>query len=1570
MPHSKDQQGSPAPSNPPPIASPPIAASERVFPIASMVSIRPTSPTNQNYARSQSFSDSQFGRFGDIDREDPVLARERFRSSLPMVPDGDGSVSSSSTSGQGSASVYVEDVDPFSFALGSGIAASQAQLTTIRQSDSSPESQSQSGSGSGSESQATPEVPSPETLRTTSDETAIPQLAHSSDDGQSRTEGVGTETPFASTIGSGESSYFRKESTSGDNSTTDFDPDPLYTPIGQDMQSVKRPLPDGAVGVDPAVGVPGSKAGSTVAGAVVPSTKSLGGTGASVKLEEMMTVRFEHVQTDDGHMVLTGREGKLERCEDEPIHIPGAIQSFGALVALEESPEKKYRVVQVSENSADILGWKPSALFALDDFLECLDEEDRETFAENVELMDEQEEADGLKQHGPHTFRIAGVRQIPRRTPERNTSRSASSTTTSQESWQCWCASHRPDPQNRPTLIVLEFELVEDDIHPLSTEVKVEEHERGGLDGEPYIPTEEDLKISTTSISKPMKGLAKLRREGHGLNSSSGLAVFQVLGQVNEQLGKAEELEEFLKVSVGLVKELTGFHRVMIYQFDEAWNGQVVSELVDWTQTRDLYRGLHFPASDIPAQARELYKINKVRLLYDRDLQTARLVCKDREELQRPLNMTHCHLRAMSPIHVKYLGNMGVRASMSISVIAFGTLWGLISCHSYGKYGKRVSFPIRQLCRLLGDSISANVERLSYARRLQARKLINTSPSTSNPSGYIVANADDLLRLFDAEFGVISIGEEAKIFGPLKNSQEVIAVLEYLRMRGFTSMQATQEMAVDFPDIHFAGGFDHIAGFLYIPLSRHGRDFIAFFRTGQLHQIHWAGNPYQKLIREGTDNYLEPRTSFKLWSETVHAKTKAWTDEQLETASVLCIVYGKFIEVWRQKEAAQQASQLTSLLISNASHEVRTPLNQIINFLEMALEGPLDNDTRDNLSRSYEASRTLIHVINDLLDLTRAEQGHQLLLQDPFELGGLIASAMEVHRQEALRQGIEFEIIEDPHGTPSTVLGDRAKLRQALSSVAGNAVKHTAEGGKVTITWGEINEDKTPHSKQESVRVAISVADTGSGIPEEKLEKIFRELEEIETIDQEEMYDNPSLGLGLAVCARLVRNLGGQLRAESKENEGTKFTFVFDFPLPEQSFYSPSVDGRGRGRLSSEDISSKMPTSLSRNLSDQEGGTRSDMHSQPRSFESGRLSQRSEINNLVEAISADPMKSSGSSRRSSLQPASRPVSSVSSNHDGRILIQDSSVPLRPIKMEDTLPAGSSSAIASSSDLPSSRTTTTRTTRKRLPKQPSFLKHISEYERARGTASMDDAMAPLRIMVVEDDDINRNILRKRLAKDNHDVSLCIHGEEAVRLFKIDPDFDIILMDLQMPICDGITATQLIRAHEKQSRLTETSSGVPSPSVSSLRWASTSGSYASGSAASSASSVSGPLPNLPVPPPRRLASSLNGRCVIFAVSASLPEKQRTELVDAGIDGWMLKPLDFKRLNVLMKGILDGKQRQKDLYTPGSWEKGGWLRLHPTLTMSKESKPSATSSSLLSPQTPFSPSPSPLQASSSSK
>ncbi len=342
-----------------------------------------------------------------------------------------------------------------------------------------------------------------------------------------------------------------------------------------------------------------------------------------------------------------------------------------------------------------------------------------------------------------------------------------------------------------------------------------------GLEGDDsWTLSTEDIIESTTSRSKPLLALQRLRRITRGQTpltpSSTGttpqnatakgrrgarnahpppgggmMDVFAVMAQINDQLGAAPDLDGFLKIVVGVIQDLTQFHRVLVYQFDEIWNGQVVAELVDWSMTHDLYKGLHFPAGDIPAQAsmtcvryctpltrvfrpasytrlvscfialhvHALTFADKVRILYDRDQPTARIVVRSKEDLEQPLDMTHCYLRAMSPIHVKCtslptvqlprverslldldLGNMGVRASMSVvcasvpsvgrhltklqSIMAFGTLWGLVACHSYGDHGMRVSFPVRAMLKLLCQSISRNIERLSYAQRLKTRKLV------------------------------------------------------------------------------------------------------------------------------------------------------------------------------------------------------------------------------------------------------------------------------------------------------------------------------------------------------------------------------------------------------------------------------------------------------------------------------------------------------------------------------------------------------------------------------------------------------------------------------------------------------------------------------------------------------------------------------------------------------------------------------------------------------------------------------------------------------------------------------
>ncbi|BGP26717.1 hypothetical protein JCM10295v2_005674 [Rhodotorula toruloides] len=1282
-------------------------------------------------------------------------------------------------------------------------------------------------------------------------------------------------------------------------------------------------------------------------------------TGGSDK-PMLMTSRFEHRVTEDGQiLVLTGREGQLERCEDEPIQAPGAVQAFGVLVAFDLEEDERMKVQQVSENSGFVIGLPPRVLFRTKCFSELLDEDEADALRDAIDALDERDLDESNEEVGPYTFTLAGE-GIPGSGDRDAQSRD-------RFEWICHAAIHRPNRTLQPKRVILELELVEDQVNPLAT-VSSEPFtpdERGGMAtdeeyGENGInPTEADLIESTVSIAKPLRILARhrstrMRRRKRSRQGLEEMDVVGLLSQINDQLGKAGDLETFLKVTVGVFKELTEFDRVMIYQFDEMWNGRVVAEQVDWSRTRDLFRGLNFPASDIPAQARELYRINKVRVLYDRDQPTARLCCRSMEEVALPLDMTHCHLRAMSPIHTKYLGNMGVRSSMSISITAFGDLWGLIALHTYGRYGHRVSFPVRQLCKLLGQSISRNIERISYASRLQARKLINTASSDQNPSGYIVAKAEDLLDLFHADFGVLSIGDEAKILGPVSNSQELLALLEYLRVKRFETLKTSQDIAIDFPDIDYPNGFKLIAGILLVPLSAGGNDFIVFCRKPQLTEVHWAGNPYtNKKINEHGDQYqaLEPRKSFKIWSETVVGKSRAWTDEEKETASVLCLVYGKFIAVWREKESALAASQLTNLLLQNASHEVRTPLNAIINYLELALDGPIPGEVRENLVRSHAASKSLIHVINDLLDLTRTEKGNELYLTDPFNLAETLKESVSIHRDEASRRGLSLEIVETPTGTPSTLLGDRAKIRQIVTNVVGNALKHTKEGG-ILVEWGEVlSAEDASQPNQDAIKIGISITDTGVGISEQKLENIFRQFENVATIgdkERDEMADTEqAVGLGLAVVARIVRNLDGQLQVESKVGKGSKFTFIFPFRLPPQDAASAHAIAQSIQQSIQREMKPEAQCEpLVRRTSTGSAGSRASKTS----------SGRSEIDSLINAMSQSHMdskqpRSTGTrsiqsmrsnrsfrSARSNIPPQ-QDASPSDTGSRGSVGISGGAIPLRAARIapsrgggEPTTSPLSSPSLAKSQNPLNSLFATPDSPGKSSPlslrsaptiaspaereRRQSILSvtsepaanstaadnaprakspepdakagassptHVSEYRKSAAPQAT-DTIEPMRVLVVEDEMVNRMIISQRLKKDGHEVIVAEHGGVAVRKFEEDRNFDIVLMDLQMPIMNGVDASKNIRCLERESPLPEDQ--------------------------------------------QRLSTRLNDGIPILAVSASLPERERPTIVDAELNGWLLKPIDFKRLRTLMRGATDNAARRPEIYRPGQWERGGWL------------------------------------------
>ncbi|KAL3478884.1 hypothetical protein BJX99DRAFT_223576 [Aspergillus californicus] len=1115
----------------------------------------------------------------------------------------------------------------------------------------------------------------------------------------------------------------------------------------------------------------------------------------------LVTDRFRHVVTDDGHAVITGRTvDSFKACEDEPIHIPGAVQSFGVLIAVREEPGEQMIVRIASENSESILGYSPHALFALPTFCNILPGEQADTFLDHVDFV--RDEGCDPSVDGPEVFVLTVNR------PDG-------------EEVKVWCAMHIAPGTDG--LVVCEFELEDDQVNPPTASDQLSPTVPANTLN--LTPTADQFAGSTINIHQPLRVLRRARRRK---GEAAAMEVFGIVSQIQEQLARADTMDTLLNTTAGIVKELTGFHRILVYQFDSEFNGKVVAELVDPSTSVDLFKGLHFPAADIPKQARDLYRINKVRLLYDRDQETARLVCRELEDLETPLDMTHGYLRAMSPIHLKYLANMEIRSSMSISVNASNDLWGLISCHGYGARGMRVSFPIRKMCRLIGDTVSRNIERLSYASRLHARKLINTVPTDANPSGYIVASSDDLLRLVDADYGAICIRGEAKILAKPSQSQEMYALLEYLRVRKYNSVLTSNHITNDFRDLQYRPGFKDISGMLYVPLSTDGLDFIVFFRRGQLTEVKWGGNPNEAKF---TNGHLEPRKSFQAWRELVLDRCREWTETEVDTAAVLCLVYGKFIKVWRQQEAALENSSLTKLLLANSAHEVRTPLNAIVNYLEIAMEGALDTDTRDHLTKSYSASKSLIYVINDLLDLTNVEQGQSLIKDEPFDLKITFNEATTMFESEAHRKGLNYTVLAHP-GLPVTVVGDQRRVRQSISNLISNAIQHTSTGGVTVEAWhapGEGEPDKST--------VKIAVLDTGHGIPSDTLEVLFQELEQVSSEGSSNPHDDSDesppeaadsrgkavLGLGLALVARIVRNMHGQLSVRSEEGKGSRFQISLQFPVPEGS------------RTSSSELPN-LPVKTKDSVA--AFGSTEDMI-------------------LVDNTSNTSKRNSESSDAN--PPTALQVETKADEPQAPPKDPDTTDAQASASDEPHKPRGSADTAASGSHHTDSVT------------QPS-VGRVSDST----LQSADSNQETLRVLIAEDDPINAKILQKRLGKLGHTVRLTVNGEECAQAYSEDPGaWDLVLMDIQMPILDGYESTKRIRQCESQH-------GEPTP--------------------------------IHVP--------------VFAVSASLLEKEAQMYMDIGFDGWIMKPINFNRLNTLIAGIHQEPARNGAVYQPGQWEKGGWF------------------------------------------
>ncbi|MBO0898777.1 SpoIIE family protein phosphatase [Cellulomonas sp. zg-ZUI199] len=362
---------------------------------------------------------------------------------------------------------------------------------------------------------------------------------------------------------------------------------------------------------------------------------------------------------------------------------------------------------------------------------------------------------------------------------------------------------------------------------------------------------------------------------------------YQAVRAALEKLHGAGTLEELYDVAAQEVRALTGFDRVMVYRFDEDHNGEVVAE----ARRADLnaFLGLHYPASDIPQQARALYETNWIRLIADVGYRPAPIVPAWDPASGEPLDLTHAVLRSVSPVHVEYLTNMGVRASMSISLLREGRLWGLVACHHYA--GPHVvPFGVRAAAEFLGSALSlrlvARAEDRELERELAAQgamtRVLGLARDPDHGLAEALAGDHGLLAAVPAH-GLVVVAD-----GTTVTAGDVPVDVAALRAWVLAQPEpVTVRTQLGVTDPELAGALPDVAGVLAVRLP--DDQVIAWLRYEQVRDIYWGGDPHNKAIahREGDEVRLSPRKSFDQWREVVRGRSEPWAPEHVRAVADL-----------------------------------------------------------------------------------------------------------------------------------------------------------------------------------------------------------------------------------------------------------------------------------------------------------------------------------------------------------------------------------------------------------------------------------------------------------------------------------------------------------------------------------------------------------------------------------------------------------------------------------------------------------------------------------------------------------
>ena len=614
-----------------------------------------------------------------------------------------------------------------------------------------------------------------------------------------------------------------------------------------------------------------------------------------------------------------------------------------------------------------------------------------------------------------------------------------------------------------------------------------------------------------------------------------------LINDFSEKSNEVNSLQDFAQLLAKHIRLITGYDRVMVYRFDEDYNGEVFAE--EKINQLSTFLGLHYPHTDIPLQARGLYKKKRIRVLEDVDAPDQQIKCFDDQLEAKDIDLSMINTRSVSTLHLEYMKNMGVSATLTISIMVGEKLWGMVSCHH--QKAKNINFDIREDAGLITKVFASQISRWEEAdeyERVKEKEHIYQSileeVVKSKDKFEAATQSAYFLGLTEAEGGAVIRGEKIFAFGDTPTQEKMLEINYWMHERN-EKVFLTNELST-----HTDLGEDIksvASGILFYSFHAPSKSAMIWFRKQQSEGIKWGGKRETKLAQ----NRLSPRKSFEAWEEDVNGKSNKWYSHQIQAGLRLGAYLEKEIYISSLTEQKQQLERITDQLRTKneelsqfnwiSSHDMKEPLRKIRLFIDQIRleEERLSSDQLNYFERLEKSAVRMQDLIRDLLDYAKLSKKEAFKIE---EINSIIAELKDHFSM------VEIDPIIKVSDLPKLEVV-RFQIKQLFSNLIGNSIKFRKKDRPcvIDIDCLEVNsaEKAKYHLNQELEYIKLVYSDNGIGFEKEFDHKVFEVFQRLHTQNNFE-----GTGIGLAICKKISHAHQGEIIASGEKDKGATF-FVF-----------------------------------------------------------------------------------------------------------------------------------------------------------------------------------------------------------------------------------------------------------------------------------------------------------------------------------------------------------------------------------------------------------------------------------------